>query len=192
MRSSGRGRDMPNAPTAPVTADVPLRCIPTTSTHGPLGKCPGIAGSFKPCTATAYIRGMNRLLKNGAVTAYVGTQGGRIPVDCSPIDSHDLDHFHWPAVGLRRPFFPPSGPIASSTPPSARGPRLLPNRWSVVASWMAWPRCPMFHTHSCGQTEWRLVPDRDGDPPAVLRAPCFGGGQAPQRIGAVRDALGIP
>src|ERR1700676_1030518 len=136
MRSSGRGRDMPNAPTAPVTADVPLRCIPTTSPHGPLGKCPGIAGSFKPCTATAYIRGMNRLLKNGAVTAYAGTQGGRIPVDCSPIDSHDLDHFHWPAVGLRRPFFPPSGPIASSTPPQhgvldyyQTGGQLSPRGW---------------------------------------------------------------
>jgi hypothetical protein len=35
---------------APVTADVPLRCIPTTIIHGPLGRFPDSGGSFEPCT----------------------------------------------------------------------------------------------------------------------------------------------
>src|SRR5580693_1500043 len=36
-RSWGIGTPNPSCPSAPVTAEVPLRCMPTTNSHGPSG-----------------------------------------------------------------------------------------------------------------------------------------------------------
>ncbi len=46
IRSSGRGVLNPRAPSAPATADVPLRCIPTTKSHEPADRSEVVPARF--------------------------------------------------------------------------------------------------------------------------------------------------